>query len=61
MSARHKLNSAHCVGIALVAGLLGLAADSLLVGLIAAGLLFALNLQDGNIRPDPPAGPRRRR
>jgi hypothetical protein len=50
-TARHKLNGAYLLGALLIAGLVGAMFESWTVFMIAAGVLIATNLHDGNIRP----------
>jgi hypothetical protein len=54
MSARRKLNGAHLTGSLVVAGLAGLATGSGAVFVAALGLLVAIDVVAGNIRPRPP-------
>lgn len=53
MSARQKLNSAHINGSLIVAGVIGLGAQSWLVFLLALGVLVALATSTGGIRLAP--------
>jgi len=50
MSAKHKLNAANWVGAVLVAGLIGGAAGSWAVFLVAVAVLLASGWQSGDIR-----------
>jgi hypothetical protein len=50
VSAKHKLNSAHFLGAALVAGLFGLVTGSIIVFLIALGAGLAVAHQASHIR-----------
>ncbi len=53
MGAREKLNTVAVVGNLLIAGFAGLIFDSWLIFLIVGGLVMAVSLDDGNIRPTP--------
>ena len=50
LSAKHKLNSAHINGALIIAALLGFATGSMALFLIAAALLIAQGLHNGDIR-----------
>src|SRR5262249_50698430 len=50
MSAKHKLNAAHCSGALLIAGLLGWVTGSLLVFLLALVALLVAGSHGGDIR-----------
>ena len=54
---------AHVSGLLITAAYIGYATQSLLGGLLAAAMLYALSVHSGVIRPDgaPPSPPRRRR
>jgi hypothetical protein len=52
MTARHKLNAAYAAGSLIVAALIGGAAQSTTVFVIALGALLCLNLVAGDIRPN---------
>jgi hypothetical protein len=51
MSAKRKLNSAHFIGCMMVSGLVGLAAESFGVFLIALAASLAAAYHAGGIRP----------
>ena len=51
MGAREKLNSAYVIGSLILAAVAGSIGGSWLVFFIAAGILLALNLHAGDIRP----------
>ena len=51
MTARHKLNAAYAAGSLLIAALIGGAAQSAIVFVIALAALLSLDLVAGNIRP----------
>jgi hypothetical protein len=51
MSAKHKLNSAHLLGAAIVAGLIGGVTGSLPAFGIAFALLLVAGYNAGDIRP----------
>jgi hypothetical protein len=50
MSARHKLNAAYAAGSLLIAALIGAAAQSVIVFVVALVALLMLDLVAGNIR-----------
>lgn len=51
MGARKKLNQAYVTGSLLVAGVIGLATESLVVFIVALAILLVGNLYTGEIRP----------
>jgi hypothetical protein len=53
LNARQKLNSAYINGALIIAGLVGLGTGSWAVFFLLLGVLLAIALADGGIRPTP--------
>ncbi len=51
MSARHKLNQAYVQGAMVIAGFVAASAQSWTLFMVLTGILIALSLHSGDIRP----------